>query len=104
MRRTRIENHVSMIEERGKKEVRILCLQRAFDGPCFSVEQNPTGTIGWRKYPTDAMMHGPAKKYSMDKRLVADLHANMIEEVRRVWQFFKDRRPDAHHDLCARIP
>jgi N-carbamoylputrescine amidase len=33
--------------------------------------------------------------------LVADLDFDMIEEVRRVWQFFRDRRPDSYQQLTA---
>jgi hypothetical protein len=31
-----------------------------------------------------------------DAVVVADLNLDMIEEVRSVWQFFRDRRPDAY--------
>ncbi len=31
-----------------------------------------------------------------DELLVADLDLDMIEEVRRTWQFFRDRRPDSY--------
>ena len=33
---------------------------------------------------------------------VADL--DMIEEVRRTWQFFRDRRPEAYQDLVRELP
>ncbi len=33
--------------------------------------------------------------------VVADLDLDMIEEVRSVWQFFRDRRPDAYGPLVA---
>jgi N-carbamoylputrescine amidase len=36
-----------------------------------------------------------------DAVLVADLNLDMIEEVRSVWQFFRDRRPDAYGPLVA---
>jgi len=36
-----------------------------------------------------------------DELLVADLDFDMIEEVRRVWQFFRDRRPDSYQPLTA---
>ena len=36
-----------------------------------------------------------------DEVLVADLDLDMIEEVRRVWQFFRDRRPDSYGPLTA---
>ena len=34
-----------------------------------------------------------------DEVLTADLDLDMIAEVRRTWQFFRDRRPDMYNDL-----
>jgi N-carbamoylputrescine amidase len=34
-----------------------------------------------------------------DEVLTADLNLNMIAEVRKTWQFFRDRRPDLYGDL-----
>ena len=34
-----------------------------------------------------------------DELIVATLDLDMIEEVRRTWQFFRDRRPDAYGSL-----
>ncbi|MSP91752.1 MAG: acyltransferase [Myxococcales bacterium] len=34
-----------------------------------------------------------------DELVVADLDLDMIDEVRQVWQFYRDRRPDAYGDL-----
>ena len=34
-----------------------------------------------------------------DEVLTADLDLDMISEVRRTWQFFRDRRPDMYQDL-----
>jgi N-carbamoylputrescine amidase len=34
-----------------------------------------------------------------DELVVADLDLDLIEEVRRTWQFFRDRRPDAYEEL-----
>jgi N-carbamoylputrescine amidase len=34
-----------------------------------------------------------------DELVVAELNMDMIEDVRRTWQFFRDRRPDAYGDL-----
>jgi N-carbamoylputrescine amidase len=34
-----------------------------------------------------------------DEVVVAELDLDMIEEVRRTWQFYRDRRPDAYGDL-----
>jgi len=34
-----------------------------------------------------------------DEMVVADLDFDQIDEVRKVWQFFRDRRPDAYDDI-----
>jgi N-carbamoylputrescine amidase len=34
-----------------------------------------------------------------DELIVGELNMDMIEEVRRTWQFFRDRRPDSYGDL-----
>ncbi len=34
-----------------------------------------------------------------DELVVADLNLNEIDEVRKTWQFFRDRRPDAYQDI-----
>ncbi len=39
-----------------------------------------------------------------DELLVADLDLTLIEEVRRVWQFFRDRRPETYGDICKLLP
>jgi N-carbamoylputrescine amidase len=36
-----------------------------------------------------------------DAVVVADLNLDVIEEVRSVWQFYRDRRPDAYGDLVT---
>jgi N-carbamoylputrescine amidase len=36
-----------------------------------------------------------------DEVVVADLDLDMIEEVRRVWQFFRDRRPESYGEITA---
>jgi beta-ureidopropionase len=36
-----------------------------------------------------------------DEVVVADLDFDMIEEVRRVWQFFRDRRPETYEAITA---
>ena len=42
------------------------------------------------------MVEGPRDK---DALVVADLNLDQIEEVRSVWQFYRDRRPDAYGAL-----
>lgn len=39
-----------------------------------------------------------------DELLIANLDLTMIEEVRRVWQFFRDRRPETYGDMCKLLP
>jgi N-carbamoylputrescine amidase len=36
-----------------------------------------------------------------DEVVVADLDLDVIQEVRHVWQFFRDRRPETYHSLTA---
>ena len=38
-----------------------------------------------------------------DELVVADLDLDLIEEVRRTWQFYRDRRPEAYGDLVKDI-
>lgn len=39
-----------------------------------------------------------------DELVVADLNLDTIEEVRRVWQFYRDRRPDSYGDMVEQLP
>jgi beta-ureidopropionase len=39
-----------------------------------------------------------------DELVIATLDLDMIEEVRRTWQFFRDRRPDAYEELAKQLP
>jgi N-carbamoylputrescine amidase len=39
-----------------------------------------------------------------DEVVVADCDLDMIEEVRRVWQFYRDRRPETYGELCKLLP
>ncbi len=39
-----------------------------------------------------------------DELIVADLDLSMIEEVRRTWQFYRDRRPDTYEDMVEQLP
>ena len=44
------------------------------------------------------LAEGPRDK---DAVVFADLNLDVIEEVRSVWQFYRDRRPDAYAALVA---
>jgi N-carbamoylputrescine amidase len=39
-----------------------------------------------------------------DELVVADMDLELIEEVRRVWQFYRDRRPETYEDLIGLLP
>jgi N-carbamoylputrescine amidase len=39
-----------------------------------------------------------------DEIVVADCDLDLIEEVRRVWQFYRDRRPETYGDLAKLLP
>ncbi|MBM4053022.1 MAG: acyltransferase, partial [Planctomycetes bacterium] len=36
-----------------------------------------------------------------DELLISDLDLGMIEQVRSVWQFYRDRRPEAYGEISA---
>jgi N-carbamoylputrescine amidase len=39
-----------------------------------------------------------------DELVVASMNLDMIEEVRRTWQFYRDRRPDSYGDMVKELP
>ncbi len=39
-----------------------------------------------------------------DELVIADCNLDMIEEVRRVWQFYRDRRPETYENLTQLLP
>ncbi len=39
-----------------------------------------------------------------DELVVAEMNLDMIEEVRRTWQFFRDRRPDSYGAMVEQLP
>ena len=39
-----------------------------------------------------------------DEIVVADCDLDLIEEVRRTWQFYRDRRPETYQDLVELLP
>jgi N-carbamoylputrescine amidase len=39
-----------------------------------------------------------------DELVTADLDLDLIEEVRRVWQFYRDRRPETYEDMTELLP
>lgn len=41
---------------------------------------------------------------AQDELIHADCDLDQIEEVRQVWQFFRDRRPDTYGDMIKQLP
>jgi beta-ureidopropionase len=39
-----------------------------------------------------------------DEIVVADCNLDLIEEVRRTWQFYRDRRPETYEDMTKLLP
>lgn len=39
-----------------------------------------------------------------DEVVIADMDKNLIQEVRDVWQFYRDRRPETYHDMVRLLP
>jgi N-carbamoylputrescine amidase len=39
-----------------------------------------------------------------DELVTAEMDLEMIEEVRRTWQFYRDRRPESYDELCDQLP
>ena len=39
-----------------------------------------------------------------DELVVADLDLDLITEVRDIWQFYRDRRPETYEDMVKLLP
>jgi N-carbamoylputrescine amidase len=39
-----------------------------------------------------------------DELVVAEMNLDVIEEVRRTWQFYRDRRPESYDDMVKQLP
>ncbi|HLL00919.1 MAG TPA: nitrilase-related carbon-nitrogen hydrolase [Myxococcaceae bacterium] len=39
-----------------------------------------------------------------DELVMAEMNLDLIEEVRRTWQFFRDRRPDTYDNMIKQLP
>ncbi|ADO75798.1 nitrilase-related carbon-nitrogen hydrolase [Stigmatella aurantiaca] len=39
-----------------------------------------------------------------DELITAEMNLDLIEEVRRTWQFFRDRRPDTYENMSKQLP
>ena len=50
---------------------------------------------------TRAARSSPQASRDKDELVIADLDLDLIREVRNVWQFYRDRRPDSYESLVA---
>ena len=39
-----------------------------------------------------------------DELVVSEMNLDLIEEVRRTWQFFRDRRPETYENMVRQLP
>jgi N-carbamoylputrescine amidase len=39
-----------------------------------------------------------------DELVTAEMNLDVIEEVRRVWQFYRDRRPETYTAMAEMLP
>ncbi len=68
IKKAMIDKHIGLIEEAGKKEVQVLCLQELFYGPYFCAEQKTKWYAMVERIPespTIRIMQEYAKKYQM---------------------------------------
>ena len=96
-----IDSHIPLIEEAGRTGVRIIGLQEVFNGPCFC----PSQDVSWYDIvealpgPPTELMAQYAKKYQMTMVVPVD-----EREQRRVWQFYRDRRPKTYGSMAEQLP
>ena len=42
--------------------------------------------------------------YDKEELITADLDLEMITETRKLWQFYRDRRPETYDEICEFLP
>ncbi len=76
------------------------CINRVGEEPPWSI-----GKFYGNSYFVDPRGNFLAEASEDDDELVvADMDLDMIEEVRRVWQFYRDRRPETYLDMTEFLP
>ena len=53
---------------------------------------------GYRQIADDEIVAEASR--DQDELLVADLDLDQIREVREIWQFYRDRRPESYRGIC----
>ncbi len=51
-----------------------------------------------------AAASSPPAREDQDELVTAELDLDMIEEVRRTWQFYRDRRPESYGAMAEPLP
>ena len=76
------------------------CINRVGEEPPWNI-----GTFYGNSYFVDPRGNFLAEASAdEDELIVADMDLDMIEEVRRVWQFYRDRRPETYGDMTSQLP
>ncbi len=79
-----------------------------FMGAINRVGEEPPWNIG-RFYGTSYFVN-PRGEFlatgseDQDELVVADMDLNMIDEIRGIWQFYRDRRPETYEDMTKLLP
>ena len=60
-----------------------------------------SGSVGFGLVQIPVAVHGAEDK---DELVTAELDLALVEEVRRIWQFYRDRRPETYEKLTADLP
>jgi len=75
---------------------------------CYVAAVNRTGTEGHTEFWGRSFVSNPYGELiarastDMEEILLCDLDLGQVEEFRRIWPFFRDRRTDAYADLVRR--
>ncbi len=51
-----------------------------------------------------APLMDPATPTDTIRKAAIDAHIALIDEVRRVWPFYRDRRPDSYGPMAEQVP
>lgn len=78
-----VKKAVASVRQAAAEGARVVCLQELFNGPYFCQAEDK------RCYDF------------ADGRFLRDLDRGLIDEVRQLWAFYRDRRPDTCSSLAG---
>ena len=58
----------------------------------------------WRRSEDESRCQQGEASEDDDELITADMDLDLIEEVRRVWQFYRDRRPETYQAMVDLLP